>query len=130
MTLKNVILIADNSLKMALYGRSNGMQYRYNFSTNSWDPDTVIDSNKLITIDKFRKSDIYKKYKHKNLISWSILDARRCKKLADEYKPEDFPRDIIVSISIELISQGSTTNPQGCRAQADGVRLYGQYKSY
>ena len=126
MILKNVILIADNSLKMVLYGRTNGViQYRYNFKHNAWDLNTIIDSDKIITVDDFRKSDIYRNYKHKELISWSILDARKCKKLMEECDKEEFPRGIILSISIELGSQGSTTSPKGRRAQANGVRPSG-----
>ena len=122
MTLRNLILIADERLTMAVYSKINDKSYRYNFKTHLWDENTVIDTDKLITVGEFKKSSMYKNHKKDRLVTWTVLEKRNLEKLKDiDIECEN---GFILSINIEF-ERSSTTSPKGRRAQANGVRHYG-----
>lgn len=99
MVVKNVISIADDDLKIAVYRKINGKGYRYNFTTNSWDEKTEITPDKLISVRDFRfNKNLFGKFGNFKVGTWSIVKASTCKKLAEvDYQTK---RDIIISFSI------------------------------
>ena len=97
MILRNVISIADDDLKIAIYSKIKGKSYRYNFSNNSWDEKTEITEDKLISVRDFRfNKNLLKKFGNHKLSTWSIVKASTCKNLVN-YETK---RDIIISFSI------------------------------
>ena len=125
MTLRNIIMIADEKLTMALYSKINGNSYRYNFKNQAWDGDAIIDPDKLITVGEFKRSDVYRNHKKDRLDGWSVLDPKNLARLKNYNNTIiKCERGLILSLNIE-IDQSSTTSPKGRRAQANGVRHYG-----
>ena len=115
MRLRNLIVIADNALTVALYIRTNKGQYRYNFENKTFDSDLSITPAKLSTVQEFRTSEIYKKLRARTLISWSTLMPENCKGLVESnYDTSNISRGIILSISVDASDdlQGSTTIPK------------------
>lgn len=99
MVVKNVISIADDDLKIAIYRKIKGKGYRYNFVINAWDEKTEITPDKLISVRDFRfNKNLFIKFCNCKIDGWSIIKASTCKHLAEiDYKTK---RDIIISFSI------------------------------
>ena len=108
MILKTLMQISDKSLTMALFSERETMngkkkeinRYRYNFEKGYWDFNTIIDDENLTTVGEFMKSDLYQKYKNSQLVTWSLLDPKKCKGIVNEDKAIKFERNLIFSISI------------------------------
>ena len=95
--LKNIISIADHEIKMAIFAKVNGKNCRYNFATRSWDENTELTEDKIISVGEFRyDNELYRTFGNRKLITWSTLKASRCKNLTN-LKAK---RDIIISLSI------------------------------
>lgn len=98
MTIKNVISIADDELKVAVHRKIGNKNYRYNFATNSWDESTEITPEKLISVRDLRfNKNLYNKIGNFLVKTWSVLKASKCKHLAAiNYQTK---RDMIISFS-------------------------------
>ena len=104
MQLRNLCIVADGELSMALFAKIKGQQVRYNFAKKMWDRDLEITPDKVCLISEFKKSELYKKNMAHTLINWSTFDARKLKGLSEyitngEIKPK---KNLVVNMSIGI----------------------------
>ena len=105
MTLATLISIADKKFPMVLYtnvpdpdGEKKTKGVRYNFATNIWDTNTSVTVDKIITIGEFRQSELYKRIRTCDLVTFATQPTRSISTLSDEYKTT---HPMVVSISIK-----------------------------
>lgn len=95
--LKNIVSIADYDLKMAIFAKVRGKSCRFNFTTKSWDENTELTEDKIISVVDFRyDKELYRMFGNRKLTNFSTIKASNCKNLKD-IKAK---RDIIISLSV------------------------------
>ena len=102
MTLATLISIADKRLPMVLYtdlsaDENSKKGARYNFVEKRWDG-TNVTIDKIITIGEFRDSDVYKRVRTCDMITFATMPTRGISTIPDEYK---LTHPMVVSISIK-----------------------------
>ena len=105
MNLKNIITIADKDITMVITAKDGDEVKRYDFAAGKWTTNTTITPDKLITVEEFTKTNIYRNIMNNKLISWNILHIPNIHSLADcGYDVDSIYKGFVLNVSINMVN--------------------------